>query len=84
MRDVTKTKPSHYAPQRAAASAPVIDVPTTAEGMKLAKEVGEASNLSTEAKAKLIRSIVDYEATHGQCSLTFSRKLRKAIRPASS
>ena len=84
MRDVTKTKPSHH--QRPAATtrtgAPVAPTwPSTAEGMKLAEEVKACSGLSVETRARLTREIIDYEASKGQCTQTFSRKLRKQLRP---
>jgi hypothetical protein len=30
---------------------------------------------------KLIREIMDHESTHGQCTQTFLKKVRKQIRP---
>jgi hypothetical protein len=83
MRDVTKTKPSHH--QRASGTKPAatgkVEGPGTFEGQSLAKEVAAAA-LSPDAKAKLVREIVDYEATHGKCTQTFLKKLRKQLRPA--
>ncbi len=38
--------------------------------------------LSQEAKTKLTREIIDHESTHGQCTQTFLKKLRKQVRPA--
>ncbi len=80
--DVTKTKPSHYAP--AAQSAPAGPrVPVTAEGTQLAREVN-ASSLPADAKTRLVAEIVNHEATHGRCTKTFLKKVRKQTRPAAS
>ena len=32
-------------------------------------------------KARLIREIIDYEDSHGQCTQTFTKKIRKQFRP---
>ena len=79
-RDVTKTKASHHAPQGVAASK-AERVPTSFEGIQLAKAI-HASTASPEAKARLISDIVDHEATHGRCTKTFMKKVRKQIGPA--
>lgn len=79
--DVTKTKPSHH---RAASEAVVqakATWPSTTEGAALANEV-KGSALSEEAKTKLVREIIDYEFSHGKCTKTFSKKIRKHTRPA--
>jgi len=81
-RDVTKTKPSHHkAPTNRAVVAEKQVWPSTPGGDLLAKEIG-ASALSDETKARLTREIIDYEATHGQCTKTFQKKIRKQYRPA--
>jgi hypothetical protein len=49
--------------------------------MTLGNEV-KASRLGEEAKAKLIREIIEYESSHGKCTQTFTKKIRKLIRPA--
>jgi len=77
LRDVTKTKPSHYLPKTVQGAKET--GPTTFEGKQLALEV-EASTSSAEGKAKLLREIVEYEGTHGKITQTFSRKVRKQIR----
>jgi hypothetical protein len=79
MRDVTKTKPSHHAaPSKA--TAPVKSTwPTTFDGTTLANEV-TASGLSAEAKARLVREIIEYEGSHGKCTQTFTKKVRKQLR----
>ena len=77
--DVTKTKPSHYRP--AAASAPTgPKVPVTAEGMQLAAEVNASAILAADAKTRLIAEIVNHESTHGRCTKTFIKKVRKQTR----
>lgn len=80
MRDVTKTKPSHHQPTHKVKEPTGPQVPVTHEGMKLAEEV-RLSGHSPDAKACFIRDIVDYEGSHGTCTQTFQRKLRKQLRP---
>ena len=81
-RDVTKTKPSHHqAPKQAGAKGE--RVPTTFEGTHLAKAVQASTSLSAEAKARLILEIVDHEETHGRCTKTFLKKIRKQTGTAS-
>ena len=79
IRDVTKTKPSHHGNSSKAAAPAKATAPTTFAGPKLAGEV-DASTLSAEAKARLVREIIDYEGSHGKCTQTFMKKLRKQIR----
>ena len=78
--DVTKTKPSHY---RAAA---VVDTgprgPATSEGIQLASEVNASAVLSADAKTRLVAEIANHESTHGRCTKTFLKKVRKQTRPA--
>jgi hypothetical protein len=76
--DVTKTKPSHHAPTTKAAIAKAT-WPSTFEGGQLGNEV-KASGLAEADKAKLIREIIEYETTHGKCTQTFTKKIRKQIR----
>jgi RecJ-like exonuclease len=81
MRDVTKTKASHHrvaAPKVAVEKGP--GGPTTSAGMKLAEEV-LASGISNDTKTKLVREIAEYESTHGKCTDTFTKKVKKQIRP---
>lgn len=82
LRDVTKTKPSHHHPVGKAAAVEKSQGPETAVGLGLAREVGATTHLSADVKAKLIREIADHEATHGKCTETFVKKLRKQLRPA--
>jgi hypothetical protein len=78
--DVTKTKPSHYRPVTQAPAGP--KAPVTAEGEQLAREV-TASGLAEDAKARLVAEIMNHESTHGRCTKTFIKKVRKQTRPAS-
>lgn len=83
LRDVTKTKPSHYQQSnKAAAQAPKATWPSTHEGNLLATEVRDSALLSNDTKAKLTREILDHEASHGKCTQTFVKKIRKQLRPA--
>ncbi len=77
--DVTKTKPSHY---RAAVAPPAGPrVPATPEGTLLAAEVSASTSVTQDAKARLIAEIVNHESTHGRCTKTFLKKVRKQLRP---
>jgi hypothetical protein len=81
LRDVTKTKPSHHRQSNQAAVAEKQTWPATFEGARLATEVRDSAGCSNETKAKLIREIIDYEGSHGSCTQTFTKKIRKQIRP---
>jgi hypothetical protein len=82
--DVTKTKPSHYRQPNQAPQTTKTQGPATHEGGQLAKEV-EASTICTSAvKARLIQEIVEHEGSHGTCTQTFLKKIRKQIRPRTS
>ena len=78
--DVTKTKPSHHGPAGKPATAVKATWPSTYEGVALGNEV-KASALSEEVKSKIIREIIDYEGSHGKCTQTFTKKIKKQIRP---
>ena len=80
-RDVTKTKPSHYAPQPRHEEAKGPRGPVTPEGAQLAKEVAESTVLMADAKARLLAEIIQHESTHGRCTQTFMKKIRKQARP---
>jgi hypothetical protein len=80
MHDVTKTKPSHYKENTKAAAAPKPTWPTTAIGAQLATEVQSCATLSNDTKTRLIREIIEYEGSHGSCTQTFLRKVRKQLR----
>jgi len=78
--DVTKTKPSHYrAPVASAPSGP--KQPVTPEGVQLAADVNASAVLATDAKARLVAEIVNHESTHGRCTKTFLKKIRKQAHP---
>jgi hypothetical protein len=76
--DVTKTKPSHYRPAPQVAAGP--KAPVTAQGTQLASEVSASPVLSADAKTRLIAEIMNHESTHGLCTKTFLKKVRKQVR----
>jgi hypothetical protein len=80
-RDVTKTKPSHYGRPHAAEAPKGPRSPATPEGAQLAREVSESTVLNEEAKTRLLAEIVNHESTHGRCTHTFMKKIRKQARP---
>jgi hypothetical protein len=82
IRDVTKTKPSHHRQQNKAQAVVKQQWPVTFEGGELANEVQKSASTSNETKARLIREIMEYEGSHGTCTQTFIKKVRKQIRPA--
>lgn len=82
LRDVTKTKPSHF---KAAKKPGVVEKPqgaATYEGIQLVNEVNASAILSSGSKTKLTLEIVEHEATHGKCTQTFIKKVRKQLKPA--
>jgi hypothetical protein len=78
--DVTKTKPSHYRPAVEVSTGP--KGPTTSEGAQLALEVSASTVLAEDAKKRLLAEIMNHESTHGRCTKTFIKKIRKQTRPA--
>jgi hypothetical protein len=78
--DVTKTKPSHHLPTNKAGVVVKPQWPVTVDGGILAVEVRDSKTCTPEARARLIREVIDYEATHGLCTQTFIKKVRKQIR----
>jgi RecJ-like exonuclease len=80
-RDVTKTKPSHFRQANQVAVAEKQTWPGTFEGGQLAIEVRDSATCSADSKARLIREIIDYEGSHGSCTQTFIKKIRKQVRP---
>jgi hypothetical protein len=78
--DVTKTKPSHHRPAAVEVSKGPRG-PTTPEGAQLALEVSACAALAEEAKTRLLAEIVNHESTHGRCTKTFIKKVRKQTRP---
>ncbi len=83
LRDVTKTKPSHHRQPNKVEVAAKQTWPSTYEGGQLANEIKD-SPVSNETKAKLTVEIIEYEASHGQCTQTFIKKVRKQIRSIAS
>jgi RecJ-like exonuclease len=77
--DVTKTKPSHYRSAVAVAAGP--KAPVTPEGTQLALEVNASAALAPDAKTRLVAEIMNHESTHGRCTKTFIKKVRKQARP---
>ena len=77
--DVTKTKPSHHRPALAVPQGP--KAPTTPEGAQLALEVNACAALGEDAKKRLVAEIMNHESTHGRCTKTFIKKVRKQTRP---
>jgi hypothetical protein len=77
--DVTKTKASHH--QASNKAAPVVKqtVPTTFEGTRLATEI-QATSLPEATQTRLIREVMEYEGSHGRCTQTFIKKIRKQLR----
>jgi hypothetical protein len=83
-RDVTKTKAAHHTQTN---RAPVVEKqtwPSTFEGARLATDVKECASLSADTKARMTREIIEHESTHGTCTQTFIKKMRKLIRPRSA
>jgi hypothetical protein len=81
--DVTKTKPSHHLPTNRA-GVPIAakpQWPVTVDGGILATEVRDSKTCTAESRARLIREVIEHEATHGLCTQTFIKKVRKQIRP---
>ena len=79
--DVTKTKPSHHRQSNKVEVVAKPQWPATTEGSALAKEVQDSAVCTSEVKARLIREVIEHEATHGLCTQTFLKKVRKQIRP---
>ncbi len=79
-RDVTKTKPSHFRQPNKAAEVKKQQEPTSFEGIQLANEVRDSATLSANTKAKLKQEIIEHETTHGKCTQTFLKKVRKQLR----
>lgn len=52
----------------------------TPEGVQLALEVGACTVLAEDAKKRLVAEIANHESTHGRCTRTFLKKIRKQIR----
>jgi hypothetical protein len=79
--DVTKTKPSHHRSTNKVEIAVKAQWPVTFEGGQLATEVRDSKICTAEVKSKLIREVMEHEASHGVCTQTFIKKVRRQIRP---
>jgi hypothetical protein len=77
--DVTKTKPSHYAPVAQPVTGP--KVPITPEAVQLAAEVNASPGLAEDSKRRLVAEIVNHEISHGRLTRTFIKKVRKQVKP---
>ena len=77
--DVTKTKPSHHLPTNRAGVVVKQTWPSTATGGQLATEIRDSSSLTADVKARLTREIIEHEGTHGLCTKTFLKKIRKQV-----
>ena len=49
------------------------------DGGKLATDVNASTSCNDVTKAKLVQDIIDHEATHGHCTKTFIKKVRRQI-----
>ena len=76
--DVTKTKPSHHRPAAPVRTGP--KGPITPEGVQLSLEVRASAVLAEDAKTRLLAEIMNHESTHGCCTKTFMKKVRKQCR----
>jgi DnaJ-class molecular chaperone len=79
--DVTKTKPSHHRQSNKVEVEAKPQWPVTLEGGKLAAEIRDSNMCTAETKAKLIREVMEHEVSHGLCTQTFIKKVRKQVRP---
>jgi predicted secreted Zn-dependent protease len=50
--------------------------------VQLALEVRASPVLAEDAKTRLLAEIMNHESTHGRCTKTFIKKIRKQTRPA--
>ena len=80
IRDVTKTKPSHYLPKNQTDAQAKQTWPTTLEAQQLATEVRDCPTCPPELRDRLVREIIEYEGSHGRCTKTFTKKVRKQLR----
>jgi hypothetical protein len=78
-RDVTKTKEAHHLPTNRVIKVEKPTWPSSAGGAVLAEEV-RSSGLPDDTKTRLVREIIEYEETHGTCTKTFTRKIKKQLK----
>lgn len=76
--DVTKTKASHHQPTNRVVREERPTWPSTSGGALLATEI-KSSALPEETKARLVREVIEHEATHETCTKTFVRKVKKQL-----
>jgi hypothetical protein len=79
--DVTKTKASHHRGTNKTAAVEKQTWPSTTEGARLASEIRDNSSCANETKARLTQEIIEHESSHGLCTQTFLKKMRKQVRP---
>ena len=83
IRNPTKTSsPRYNRPEKPVAEKQTW--PSTADGKQLATEVRDCPTCPEATKERLIREIIEYEGSHGRCTKTFTRKVRKQLRVADS
>ena len=85
-RDVTKTKPEHHRGTTGSVTAVEKQTwPSTTDGSRLATEIRDSATCASDTKLRLTREIIEHEASHGLCTQTFLKKIRKqvGIRPPS-
>lgn len=81
VRDVTKTKPSHFArPVTVEEQKQKRTTPVSSKGVLLAEEVRNNPSCSDATKDRLIKEIVAYETSNGTCTKTFVNAMRKKLR----
>jgi hypothetical protein len=79
-RDVTKTKPAHHRGSNGSVTAVEKQTwPSTVEGARLACEIRDSASSSSDTKTRLTREIIEHEASHGLCTQTFLKKIRKQV-----
>jgi DnaJ-class molecular chaperone len=81
--DVTKTKAAHHQRSNGSGKAAAQTRPSTFEGAKLAEEIQACTFLSADIQTRLTREIIEYEGTHGRCTDTFTKKIRRQLRVSS-
>ena len=78
--DVTKTKPAHHRGSNGLVAAVEKQLwPSTTEGSKLATEIRDSATCTADIKTRLTREIIEHEASHGLCTQTFLKKIRKQV-----
>ncbi|MET0791402.1 MAG: hypothetical protein ABW061_07760 [Polyangiaceae bacterium] len=77
---MTKTKPAHHRGSNGLAVAtPKQTWPSTTDGARLATEIRDSATCSSETKARLTHEIIEHESSHGLCTQTFLKKVRKQV-----